>query len=65
MFEDLLALTIAPDDSTAQGNPVEISVLVNNAVEYYKGSAVQKGISLSSRLPAKTILLIEGNEAML
>lgn len=65
LSEDLLTLTTAPDDSTAQGNPVEISDLVNNAVDYYKGAAVQKGISLSSRLPAEALPLIEGNEAML
>ena len=65
LSEDLLTLTTAPDDSTAQGNPVEISDLVNNAVDYYKGAAVQKGISLSSKLPAETLPLIEGNEAML
>ena len=38
---------------------------MNNAVDYYKGAAVQKGISLSSRLPAEALPLIEGNEAML
>ena len=65
LSEDLLTLTTAPDDSAAQGNPVEISDLVNNAVDYYKGAAVQKGISLSSRLPAEALPLIEGNEAML
>lgn len=65
LSEDLLTLTTAPDDSAAQGNPVEISDLVNNAVDYYKGTAVQKGISLSSRLPAEALPLIEGNESML
>lgn len=65
LSEDLLTLTTTPDDSTAQGNPVEISDLVNNAVDYYKGAAVQKGISLSSMLPAEALPLIEGNEAML
>ena len=65
LSEDLLTLTTAPDDNATQGNPVEISDLVNNAVEYYKGAAAQKEISLSSSLPAEPLPLIEGNEAML
>jgi len=65
LSEDLLTLTTAPDDSASRGNPVEISDLVNNAVDYYKGAAAQKVIALSSSLPAEPIPLIEGNEAML
>ena len=38
---------------------------MNNAVDYYRGAAVQKGISLSSSLPAEALTLIEDNEAML
>jgi len=65
LSEDLLTLTTAPDDNATQGNPVEISDLVNNAVEYYKGAAAQKEIALSSSLPAEPLPMIEGNEAML
>ena len=65
LSEDLLTLTTAPDDSASRGNPVEISDLVNNAVDYYKGAAAQKEIALSSSLPAEPLPLIEGNEAML
>ena len=65
LSEDLLTLTTAPDDSASRENPVEISDLVNNAVEYYKGAAAQKEIALSSCLPAEPLPLIEGNEAML
>ena len=36
-----------------------------NIVDYYKGAAAQKEITLSSSLPAEPFPLIEGNEAML
>jgi len=65
LSEDLLTLTTAPDESAMRGNPVEISDLVNNAVDYYKGAAAQKEIALSSSLPAEPLPLVEGNEAML
>lgn len=65
LSEDLLTLTTAPDNSTIQGNPVEISDLVNNAVDYYKGAAAQKGITLSASFLSESLPLIEGNEAML
>lgn len=65
LSEDLLTLTTAPDESTMQGNPVEISDLVNNAVDYYKGAAAQKGITLSTDLSSESLPLVEGNEAML
>lgn len=65
LSEDLLTLTTAPDESAIQGNPVEASGLVHNAIDYYKGAAAQKEITLSSSLPAEPLPLIEGNEAML
>ena len=65
LSEDLLTLTTAPDDNATQGNPVEVSSLVDNATEYYKVAATQKEIALSSSLPAVPLPLIEGNEAML
>ena len=65
LSEDLLTLTTAPDESAIQGNPVEVSSLVDNAIDYYKAAATQKEIALSSSLPAEPLPLIEGNEAML
>ena len=65
LSEDLLTLTTAPDESAIQGNPVEVSSLVDNAIDYYKAAATQKEIALSSSLPAEPLPLIEGNEVML
>ena len=65
LAEDLLSLTTALDPKTIEGNPVEIPSLVNTTVDYFKSAATQKGIELTTSIPAQTLPLIEGNETML
>ena len=65
LAEDLLSLTTATDHGTVEGNPVEITDLVNATVDYFRNAAVQKGIELTTSIPSQTLPLIEGNEAML
>lgn len=57
-------LSRLPHPYPAQPKQVPIPP-VFRTVDYYKGAAVQKGISLSSRLPAEALPQIEGNETML
>lgn len=65
LAEDLLSLTTTLDHGAIEGNPVEIPDLVNHTVDYFKGAAEQKGIELTTRIPAQTLPLIEGDETML
>ena len=65
LSEDLHTLTTAPDDSAAQGNPVEISSLVNNAVDYYKDDIRKERDFIIIQTSRRSAPLIEGNEAML
>ena len=65
LAEDLLSLTTTLDHGAIEGNPVEIPDLVNHTVDYFKGAAEQKGIEPTTRIPAQTLPLIEGDETML
>ena len=65
LSDDLLVLTAAPHQKALEGSPVEIDDLIRNAIDYYSAAAKQKGIKLSLSVPAVSLPLLEGNEAML
>lgn len=56
LSEDLLTLTTAPDDSAAQGNPVEISDLVNMPLITIKAQRYRKGFHYRPGFPQELSL---------
>jgi len=65
LSEDLLSLTTAPDHGAIKGNPVEITDLIENTIDYFRSAAAQKGVELTKEIPAQTLPLIEGSATML